>query len=298
MTDSEYINMLEEDPDRAYSLMIDQYGNLVYAIVLNKLKNISSREDIEDCVSDIFVEIFQNYKKFSCQNGTLKAFISTIAKRTAIDEYRRLTKKYSRAVSIDEDNADDFFTDETPEKKTAEKSEKKLIWEIIQNLGEPDSIILIQQFFYDKTVKETAKFLSMTAAAVLSSIRKEKNNIHVSPEQTSALTTASSETSYETSEPAPKTSQTTVSEVSETSTDTAATRTVTSVYAVSGTAAETVPVEVTEIQPAEITEINQEPEKNYQEYFDYLHEFFTDEYICQYYTDDYNPFIEYDGKTF
>ena len=134
MTDSEYINMLEENPDRAYSLMIDQYGNLVYAIVLNKLKNISSREDIEDCVSDIFVEIFQNYKKFSYQNGTLKAFISTIAKRTAIDEYRRLTKK--------------------------------LIWEIIQNLGEPDSIILIQQFFYDKTVKETAKFLSMTAAAV------------------------------------------------------------------------------------------------------------------------------------
>ena len=46
MTDSEYINMLEENPDRAYSLMIDQYGNLVYAIVLNKLKNISSREDI------------------------------------------------------------------------------------------------------------------------------------------------------------------------------------------------------------------------------------------------------------
>ena len=77
MTDSEYINMLEENPDRAYSMMIDQYGNLVYAIVLNKLKNISSREDIEDCVSDIFVEIFQNYKKFSCQNGTLKAFIST-----------------------------------------------------------------------------------------------------------------------------------------------------------------------------------------------------------------------------
>lgn len=166
MTDSEYINMLEENPDRAYSLMIDQYGNLVYAIVLNKLKNISSREDIEDCVSDIFVEIFQNYKKFSYQDGTLKAFISTIAKRTAIDEYRRLTKKYSRSVSIDEDNADDFFTDETPEKKAAEKSEKKLIWEIIQNLGEPDSIILIQQFFYDKTVKETAKFLSMTAAAV------------------------------------------------------------------------------------------------------------------------------------
>lgn len=215
------------------------------------------------------------------------------------------------------------------------------------------------------------------AAAVLSSIRKEENNIHVSPELTSALTNVSSETSYKTSETAPETAQTTVSEVSETSTGTAATGTVTSVYAVSGTAAGTVPVEATEIQPAEITEINQEPEKNYEEeykkffaenadkisdgyfmlygfgidfstdemiwydpdtdeiyyhgeydnyhenadfenhphsisafpvtdsrftsnqdFYDFLHEIFTDEFIKQHYAADYKPFIEYDGKIY
>ena len=105
--------------------------------------------------------MISSYSSFTISNRAILLLFEMVN-----DEYRRLTKKYSRSVSIDEDNADDFFTDETPEKKAAEKSEKKLIWEIIQNLGEPDSIILIQQFFYDKTVKETAKFLSMTAAAV------------------------------------------------------------------------------------------------------------------------------------
>ena len=166
MTDDEFVHMLETDPDSAYSMIIDQYGNLVYAIVLNKLKNISSREDIEDCVSDIFVELFQHYKEFRSKAGTLKAFISTIAKRKAIDEYRKLSKKYIRSVSIDDENEDDFFTEDTPETNSAEMSEKRLIWDTIRNLGEPDSIILIQQFFYNKTVRETAQFLSMTAASV------------------------------------------------------------------------------------------------------------------------------------
>lgn len=39
-------------------------------------------------------------------------------------------------------------------------------WKTIKELGEPDSIILIQQFFYEKTAKEIGKMLSMTAAAV------------------------------------------------------------------------------------------------------------------------------------
>ena len=166
MTDSELINLLRSNPDRGYEMIIDRYGNLVYAIVLNKLKNISSREDIEDCVSDIFVEIFRNTDKIDEGKGSLKSFISTVAKRTAIDEFRRLSKLYSRSVSIDDENENSIISDITPEQTNEAKTEKRIIWETIKNLGEPDSIILIQQFFYDKTAKEIGRLLSMTAAAV------------------------------------------------------------------------------------------------------------------------------------
>lgn len=53
MTDLEWEQLLNSSSEQAYKNLIDQYGNLIYAIVLNKIGNCGSREDVEDCVSDI-----------------------------------------------------------------------------------------------------------------------------------------------------------------------------------------------------------------------------------------------------
>lgn len=166
LTDTEIMQLFRSSPDRAYEAIIDRYGNLVYAIVLNKLKNNSSREDTEDCVSDIFAEVFKNMDRYESSCGTLKGFVSTIAKRRAIDEYRKMLKLSGRTVSMDDDIAETLFTGDTPELENEKISEKQLIWKAVRDLGEPDSVILVQQFFYDKTADEIGKLLSMTASAV------------------------------------------------------------------------------------------------------------------------------------
>ena len=157
MTDSEWLALVNESPQEGYRALIDQYGNLVYAIVLNKLKGIASREDIEDCVSDIFVEVFQNSQSFNPENGSLKGYLSTIAKHSAIDAYRRLTKRYNSTASIDDE---DFImppAEDNPEKETENKLIRRRMWDIIRNLGEPDSSIIIRQYFYEQTAREIAK---------------------------------------------------------------------------------------------------------------------------------------------
>ncbi len=166
MTDSEWISLVKKSPQQGYRALIDQYGNLVYAIVLNKLKGTASREDIEDCVSDIFVEVFQNADCFTPENGTLKGYLSTIAKRTAIDAYRRLTKRYNSTASIEDDEIILPPSDDNPEAETESKLFNSHLWDVIRNLGEPDSSIIIRQYFYEQTAREIAKALSMTAAAV------------------------------------------------------------------------------------------------------------------------------------
>ncbi|MDO5558061.1 MAG: sigma-70 family RNA polymerase sigma factor [Oscillospiraceae bacterium] len=167
MNDIQWIGLLKTNPESAYSEAIEIYGDYVYAIVLNKLKNNSSREDIEDCVSDIFVELFRSADRFDASAGSLKTFIATIAKRRAVDEYRRLIRNNIKSVNIDDDDTfETLCTTETPLNHAERRDEKNFIWHKIRGLGEPDSIILIQQYFYDKTIKEIASMLSMTAAAV------------------------------------------------------------------------------------------------------------------------------------
>lgn len=166
MTDSEWLLLVKESPQEGYRALIDQYGNLVYAIVLNKLKAVANREDIEDCVSDVFVEVFQNSQSFNPASGSLKGYLSTIAKHSAIDAYRRLTKRYNSTSSIDDEDFIMPAAEDNPEKETESKLIRRRMWDIIRNLGEPDSSIIIRQYFYEQTAREIAKALSMTASAV------------------------------------------------------------------------------------------------------------------------------------
>lgn len=166
MTDSEWVFLMKKSPEKGYRALIDQYGNLVYAIVLNKIKNVASREDIEDCVSDIFVEMFQNAFNYSESSGTVKGYLSIIAKRRAIDTYRKLSGYNSKITSIDDEMTELPPSDDNPAKEAETNITKRRLWDNIKNLGEPDTSIITLQYFYDKSASEIGLLLKMTASAV------------------------------------------------------------------------------------------------------------------------------------
>ena len=165
MSDPEWAELLEKSPSEAYKQLIDCYGNYVYAIVKSKLGKVGTREDAEDCVSDVFVDIFKNRHRYSADGGSLKSFIGTISKRRAIDMFRQLTNR-RESVSIDDE---DFYlppSGEDIEGNTDRKLDNSKLWTTVRSLGEPDSSIIIYQFYYDCSVREIAEKLSMTADAV------------------------------------------------------------------------------------------------------------------------------------
>ena len=166
MTDSHWYQMLEQSPQEACHALIETYGNLVYAIVLNKLGNVAEREDIEDCVSDVFVKLLQNTDLLSEKNGTLKSYISAVAKHTAIDAYRMLTYRQRMTSPIEENTGPEPISPDNPEKEAEQNLMQQQLWQMIRSLGEPDTSIIIFQYFYGKTAHEIAKQLSMSTAAV------------------------------------------------------------------------------------------------------------------------------------
>lgn len=174
MSDSEWEQLLSSSPRDAYEYLIETYGNLIYAIVRNKLGSYGTREDVEDCVSDIMVEFLRNAGNFSAETGSLKTYISTVAKYRAIDAFRRLAGH--DGISID---GDENISLPPSESNTEEEAEKHIfrqkLWGIVRSLGEPDSSIIIYQYFYNQKVGEVASRLGMTAGAVQKrSIRARK----------------------------------------------------------------------------------------------------------------------------
>ncbi|HPY83673.1 MAG TPA: sigma-70 family RNA polymerase sigma factor [Ruminococcus flavefaciens] len=167
MTDSELQNLLKSSPQAGHRAVIEEYTGYVYAIVYNKLRSCGTNEDVDECVSDVFASFLMKYKPDSGYEGDLRGYIGTIAKRTAISRYRSLSTKFGRSVSIEEESVGEL-RDTADIEESAEKADtQRLLIDAVENLGEPDSTIILQSFFYNRTAKQIAEMVSMTTAAVL-----------------------------------------------------------------------------------------------------------------------------------
>lgn len=165
MNDKELLELFDSSPKKAYAQIIEQYGNYVYAVAANKLCRCAVAEDIEDCVSDIFAEIFQNMKNFSTAKGSLKSYISAIAKSSAIDAYRRLSYRHNATQNIDDETVV-LIENEDVEETVMNNIGRQKIFDAVMNLDEPSRSIIIHQYFYNHTIREIAEIMSMSVGAV------------------------------------------------------------------------------------------------------------------------------------
>lgn len=164
MTDSEYKKLYEKDPSEAQTVLFNEYLSYVYAIVYNKLRSCGSREDMEECVGDVFSAVFISYDRNGFFDGDMKGFIGTIASRTAIQMYRRLVRS-SDTVYIDDENTE--IADSQRVERITERSDmRNTLLRLIESLGEPDSDIIIQKYYYNMNSNEIASKHSMSPEAV------------------------------------------------------------------------------------------------------------------------------------
>ncbi len=164
MTHSEYRLLLKTDRSKAQQALFNEYLNYVYAIAYNRLHSCGSREDIGDCVIDVFMDVFSSYDHKSDIDGDIKGFIGTVAFRKATNYYRKLCRngvvasldEYAEAISSDENIA---VTTENSELRT-------ILLDLIEGLGKPDSTIIIEKFYYGRSSLEISKIVHISPIMV------------------------------------------------------------------------------------------------------------------------------------
>lgn len=186
MTGKEYVRLYKRSKDKAYDSLFEEYCNYVYAIVYNRLRNIASREDMEECVSDIFADVFFGYTEDNAVDTDMKGYIATVAKRRSINAYRRLTSVQKHFSDSTEEQLVSIKAEDDIEKSSETAETQSILLTKISELGEPDSTIILQKYYYDRSSAEIAEMLSMKASAVrmraaraLKKLRKTLANIGI-----------------------------------------------------------------------------------------------------------------------
>lgn len=165
MTDSHIRKLIDSSPAYGQRLVYEKYCGYVYAITANYLKNCGTSEDIEDCVADTFVEIFRLLTDKNEKTNELKGLISVVAKRRAIDKFRKISSKNNRTVSIDDIERE--LSENASISENAERSEiQHILIDCVKKLGEPDSGIIIQHYYYGRTCSQIGERLSVSESSI------------------------------------------------------------------------------------------------------------------------------------
>lgn len=171
MTEEELLEALQERPKEGIRMLTEQYGGLVYALTWRRLQGRLPREDIEECVSDIFFEVYQCRDKIDLKKGSVKAFLLIVAERRAIKYYERKAKPYD-TVTLDSPEGLDLRAETDVEREVERQEESRHLMDAIHSLGEPNGTIMIQKYYYGMTAKEIGKNLGMSKNAVEKRIKR------------------------------------------------------------------------------------------------------------------------------
>lgn len=162
MTDHELRKLVSESQEDGFKALFQQYQSYVYTIVWNQLRTVGTPEDAEECISDVFMQVFLHFDEIT--DGSLKAYIGTAARHRAIDYFRRLS---TARRNLDESTElSEIPSDENIETEMESSVENRILYEKIKQLGEPDATILFLKYFYRRKSKDIAKQVQLTPIAV------------------------------------------------------------------------------------------------------------------------------------
>lgn len=154
--EKELLSLFLQMPEQGLEIIMDRYMAFVYAIVHGKLSGVCKKQDIEECVSDIFFEMYRTRGLIDLEKGSLKAYLAILAKRRAIDVFRRLHGNVDD-ISLDEFDHDWFASkDSVTDNETSD-----ILVDEIRALGEPDSQILIRKYYFGQSAKVIAGALEL-----------------------------------------------------------------------------------------------------------------------------------------
>ena len=162
MDDRELMGLLERDPETGVRQLMQQYAALAYSVIAGRSGSAASAEDIEECVSDVFFEVYRQRERFDPEKGTLRAFISVVARRRAVNLFRKTVRETGRRADGElPEGVEPGF-----EEAVIGAEERRQLLETIRSLGEPDSQIIFRRYYFGQKSKEIAADLGMTPGAV------------------------------------------------------------------------------------------------------------------------------------
>lgn len=152
--------------------VIEKYSRLLWPIASAVLEYVGSDQDVEECVADAFIYLWQYPEKFDPARGTLKNYLCLVVRSRAIDRYRQITRHgelllEEAVLSVSRGMQEELISRETRQELIA----------AVNALGEPGREILVRRYYFNQKPRQIALALGMTVKQVDNSLYRSKRQL-------------------------------------------------------------------------------------------------------------------------
>ncbi|ACV61371.1 RNA polymerase, sigma-24 subunit, ECF subfamily [Desulfofarcimen acetoxidans DSM 771] len=160
-SESELISEIKKRNLNAYESLIKEYTKPVYYLTYNILNIGNSKEDIEECVADVFLEVWLKINGFDSERSNFKTWVLIITKYKALTYKRKLKKNHV-------ENIDDYQLEEsdTVERQIIDRETQKKLLEIINSFNKTDKELFIRRYFYNEKISDIMQSLGLSRSAL------------------------------------------------------------------------------------------------------------------------------------
>ena len=170
MNENQIVDKLKKHDESALVEIMDRFTPLVSAIIYNVSKGSLNSSDIEEAAADTFFTLWNNADKV--QDGSLKGYISSIAKTKALDKIRNV--KAPEIIDIDDLTlADEYMIEDNIDRQVLHND----LCDALNQFSEPDKEILVRYYYYYQTANKISEVMELKLEAVKSKIKRARTKL-------------------------------------------------------------------------------------------------------------------------
>ena len=190
LNDKKIISAIIDGNEQMLAAVIQKYSKLLWKIAASVLVNAASVFDVEECVADAFIYLWEHPEKYDPDKAKLSSWLSVITRSRAIDRYRRIIKKGELSMeeivveglghnqSFTHGNAG-FGTHADPgtyANGVSDETADQLL-SCVEKLETKEKELIIRRYYYEQKPAEIAAALDMSKKQVENRLYQAKQKL-------------------------------------------------------------------------------------------------------------------------
>lgn len=181
LSDEQLAAMARDGSEKAFTVLVDRYTNLVYRLAYSITGAVQEAEDI---VQEAFLKAFSHLETFSPSKAAFKTWLLTITRNQSINVFSKLKRRTLRFLNDLESEesfgrSDSLFAShgEDAENLLAVKQEYYKVQQALRKLPERQRTALLLKAQENLSYEEIARIMNTSASSVESLIFRARKKL-------------------------------------------------------------------------------------------------------------------------